>query len=240
MSSDDVRARRAERVREQKMKQMPKEMARRAAFIGVAILVVGALGYAVWWSSFGKPDNVHWHAAWEMYAWDEESQSYRHFDFNNPAYDLQSGTAFASSSSYHLHTDGRAGDDDIVHLEFKPPPFPVWRFFEGMTVEISKSSVKLDDLHGGERYRENDTHEWRLFVQKLEGEWHEEPKFEDYNMKDGDRVLVTFGNPEDMDGPGGELERQLASVTTDIPGYDNAERGEDRVARDQEEEAEDA
>lgn len=231
MSSDDVRARRAERVREQKLKDMPKVVAKNAA-IGVAIVVaVGGLGTLIWWTTQGQPDHVHWHAGWELYAWDEEEGSYRHFEYTNGGYDPGSGSALATPMRNHLHTTGAPGSDNVVHLESRPPPFELDRFFDGLGIDMKRTSLTMDDLHGGDRFANNATHSWRLFVQPADGDWEENGRFNDYTMQDGDRLLVTFGDPDAMDGPGGELERQLASVDHAVPGFSPEGRGPDTVSR---------
>lgn len=225
-----MRARRAERVRDQKMRDMPKVVAKNVA-IGLAVVVaVGGVGALVWWSTEGQEDHVHWHAAWELYVRDEEEGAYRHIDYRNPTYDLSSGSEHATPPSYHLHVAGASGTDDVVHLESRPPPFILDRFFGALGMDMDRTSVKMDSLHGGTRYSENATHEWRLFVQPFDGDWEESGRFGSYRMDDGDRLLITFGDPADMDGRGGELERQLASVSRDLPApHDRDERGLDTV-----------
>lgn len=222
MSSDEARARRMQRMKErgaqERFRRLPQRLGK-PALIGVAVLVVAGSVTAYVYLDGLTPDRVHHHAAWEMWTLDDAT-GYQNVPFVQPRYDMQA----TGYMRMHLHVNGGPGSDNIVHLE-AAPPFPVSGFMDSLGVTTKGGYVKLDALHENLVYRDNETHRWSLYVQPADGEWRRVASFHRYEVTNGDRVLLTFGNAGEMEASG-ELARQQASVDTQIPGVESRESGD--------------
>ena len=194
-----ARDRRAERVRQQSRRDMPKKVGKNVA---IALAIVLVFAGAVWaYNEFQPPGEIHHHIAIAMYTDGER------VDFDNRAFDL-STTQYLRA---HLHVP--SDPDSILHVEGLPG-VSLARFFESIQITTSSSKVTLHPVvHGGAAYENNSTHEWQVLVDKCaDGPDNWEPAGGKFGYEPGqhDRVLMTFTAR-------GATVEQLADQTGAVP-----------------------
>jgi hypothetical protein len=197
--ADDIRARRAERARQEKMKGMPKQMARYAVY-GVAVVVIAA---GVWYAASHQPlpkKFVHEHAEF-MWLVDGQQVSFR-----APDYDFQSGF----NDVVHMHTRGGSEGDtsDVLHIEGSyvggNPDWGLKKIFEQYGMKVSPGDITFDtkDAHNGSRWVDSGNATWHFLVSKVTGTTRGPfvnitslvgPDYTSYVPRDQDKVLMSYG-----------------------------------------------
>lgn len=199
------REERQQRARRAQLAQLPRKVLVQG---GIAIAVVAVIGGA-WWGFQYLPEaaqDVHWHAAFEIYANGE------HLSFMNQAYDLGPPAQYGYGTGYmraHLHVTGSSGTDDVVHIEgLSGLDCQTW-LDHGLVAKMSNSALRLNGPpYSGRTYENNATHSWKLYVQHAaKTEWDLVSKKTSYEPQQHDRLLFTFGNETKE-----QLEAQFASV----------------------------
>lgn len=208
--ADDIRAKRAERARQEKLKSMPKQAARYLAIGAVVVL----LATGVFWFSTHQPPPkkfVHEHAAFQWYI-DGQPISFR-----DTAYDCQVAQI---CDVVHMHAVGSEGDrTDVLHVEgMYPGGVPDWglgKIFSQYGLTIGPTDVKLDSKggHNGTEWRDQGNATWTAWVskatvdgrqpfQQVQGDWTA------YIPRDQDKVLITYGNASNTT----ELQREEQGI----------------------------
>lgn len=196
-----ARDRRAERVRQQSRRDMPKKVGKN---VGIAVAVVLVLAGAVWaMNEFRPPSEIHHHVAFAMFT------DGQRVDFDNRALDL-SQTQYLRA---HLHVP--SDPDSILHVEGLPG-VSIARFFESIKIQTSDSKVTLSPVaHGAPIYENNATHEWQVWVDACADgpdNWESKGSMFGYVPRQHDRILMTFtarGNTAE------QLADEMAAVPTD-------------------------
>jgi len=120
----------------------------------------------------------HWHATFRVFDEDEELR------FQHPRFDMAS-----MSMRTHLHQP----DDAKMHLEGGCAD--MGDFFGAMGMRLRGDSLRLDDeLHEGRSIANEGNLTWRFFVTDETGNWTERPDLPSYQAKDGQRILLTYGD----------------------------------------------
>jgi hypothetical protein len=194
--AEDVRRRRAERVKQDKLKNFIPLYGRYIA-IAVVLIVAGA-AVAMFYHPPAAKSFVHKHAAFAIYVNGQE------FSFADPAYDHQQigGTA-------HFHFN-EAGGGHIFHIEGSfpggNPDIPLPLLFEPYNVMISQGYLKEDTRipsHNGSEWRDAGNSTWKLYVSKLGASAREDfvqvQDYLSYKPQEHDKFLFTYGNPSPAD-----------------------------------------
>lgn len=198
MAGEEQRKRKLERYKGEQRRELPKK-------ITVALVAVLALGGIVAGANYvinerlaqlpsGPTCPGHNHATFRIFVRGEE------LEFQNNAFDL-------SQSDYmraHLHVP----DDHTLHLE---SGCMTWKDFTLRTLDgtqIRPGYLKLDNVvHGGAEYRDSGNETLRFFVRNTEGEWSPKPDLLDYQPRDGEKILISFGSEDEE-----ALRQQMARV----------------------------
>lgn len=199
----DVRQRRAERVKRQRLQLWAPRYGR---YVVIALVVVVAAAAA---ATFLQPSTgdrfAHDHATFAMFVGGER------VGFAHPDYDASR----RGHGPPHMHVgDGK----EVWHLEGTfpggKPDLTLERTFSYMAVAFRDGYAKLDTLggHNGTEWRDQGSATWQVFVSRLVGD--DRTPFEriaasasQYKPQNMDRLLVTYG-----DLPPEELARQQAAV----------------------------
>ncbi|MCA1813596.1 MAG: hypothetical protein LC624_06555 [Halobacteriales archaeon] len=137
---------------------------------------------------------LHEHAAWSMFLLGEQ------VDFTDPAYDL----FYVRNISAHLHVQEEHGGS-IVHIEGNftdgVPDVTLQSFLATLGVRFPGPSLTLDtkDGHNGTTWNDTATLRWRVLVGDASGNgtvWRDAPEGPLLPLRDGVRVLLTYGAPE--------------------------------------------
>jgi hypothetical protein len=200
--AEDVRRRRAERVKQQRAKTLvPKYkwhiLAAIIVVAGVGIAFSGVLPAGPAAKKFG-----HEHPTFLLMIGGQE------VSFNDPAYDLNRGVG---GGRVHMHYSG-PGDPTKMntwHVEaFFPggiPDVTMKAIFEQYQVTFSQGYVKLDklDSHNGTEWRDTGNQTWHVFVSRTvdhapQGNrtaWEQVPgDYSQFVPRDGDHILITYGD----------------------------------------------
>lgn len=191
-SARSRRALRQQRARKQQLADLPKKAAIRG---GIALGIVALVSAGVWGITLlpeGAKD-VHWHAAFEVYANGQD------LSFMDRSYDLGPpqqtgyGTGFMRA---HLHVVGSSGTDNVVHIEgLSGLNCDAW-FEKGLNAKLTGSSVTFNGPpYNGQSWTNNATHAWKLYVNpKDTSDWTLIQKMGSYKPQHKDRLLFTYGN----------------------------------------------
>lgn len=231
--AEDQRSRRAERVKQQRMKMVLPRY--KWPIIGVACIVGLTLAAAL------APPNLlpagpcakritHQHAAFSMFVEDQQ------VSFRDPAYYYET-TNFRDS--VHLHQDSptaevATGDaTDILHIEGSfPCGNPTWTLAQvlgqyGVTIEQGHLKLDTRDHHNGTDWRDNGNHTLQVYVSKGNATTGVRGAFEKfagdlsaYIPVSRDKILITFGAPTPE-----ELLRQQGTLPDDSVPYEWKNQG---------------
>lgn len=160
MAQDDIRARRAERVKQDKMKNF---LPMYGKYILIAVILIAAIGAA---ATFYKPPPVkkfaHEHPAFSIFA-DGEQVTFNHQDYD----------ASRISDKVHFHIRGPLQDASTWHVEAMfpggIPDLSLSQIFGQYGVTFAKGRMKLDtkDGHTGQEYADAGNKTWHLYVSKM-------------------------------------------------------------------------
>ncbi|MEK6976045.1 MAG: hypothetical protein AABY18_06855 [Candidatus Thermoplasmatota archaeon] len=191
-----VRERRALHAKQQSRKDAPVRMARKAIVPGIIILVIAAIVAGFYFTAKNQgecPD--HWHATFDVYVQDDNGTAQR-ISFRHPDFDLSRNTPMRS----HMHQrDGK----NQFHFEQGAQCVGVEEAFGYVDVELNANSMTLQGAHAalGQEgtYREEGNKTLEAYVQSPSGEWrHPSVKsILDYQLKDGESILILYGNYTD-------------------------------------------
>ena len=119
----------------------------------------------------------HWHASFQVYDEGEK------LSFNHPRFDMN-----PMPMRGHLHQP----NDWKMHLE--GGCVTVGDFFDNMGMDLRRDSLTLDsELHGGKVLRDDGNMTLGFYVGLTNGTWIEKPDLPSYQLKDGERMLITYG-----------------------------------------------
>jgi hypothetical protein len=191
---------------ERRLREAPPPSGPARAGGGLRFFLLGAaaatllLGSA--WAFAAAPRDealVHHHAAWALFV-DGERVNY-----TGVAYDLSS-TGFVRG---HLHSPNQ----DILHIE-GTPGLTLADFVRGsLGGELTDTSIRLDAGHGGAVHAKSGNRTLQLFVaHDGGGAWVEQARIASYRPRDHDRILLTFGVPDEA-----ALREQLGQVGFRFP-----------------------
>jgi hypothetical protein len=136
-----------------------------------------------------SPVQYHTHADFRVFL------NGTHLDFTNEKY--MSSKNNSINSRVHLHDM----DGDVIHHHAKNVTMA--DFFITLNMAFNSTCFVTDEALSFC----NDGKKLRMFVMHANGTWKEEPEMERYVFEDLDRILITYGNPEDP------ISDQLSSVT---------------------------
>lgn len=187
-----VRERRAQHLAQAQRRGRPGRLARKA-ILPVAILVLtSGVAFGFYWTATHAPDCPgHWHATYKVYDNGTE------LSFQHSRFDMRS-----MSMRTHIHQP----KDYLMHLEGGCAS--VSEFFDAMGMDFRRSSFELDkELHDGMTLANEGNLTLQFYVQNGNSTWQERPDLPSYQPHDGDRILISYGNPTPD-----EIARQQASV----------------------------
>jgi hypothetical protein len=182
-----ARDRRAQRVKEQGRRGVPKKAGKTLALVLVAILLIAG---GVWaYRQLPKPESPpgHEHSVFRMFADGEE------LTFDYPQFDYQ----YTQFTDAHMHFQGGESSNSkyVIHVE-GTRRVTLDRFFESLQVDVSGDHVRLNEqIQGGREWRNNDTHSWQLWVDHCADgpdNWVKEPKLFNTKPTHYDRMVITF------------------------------------------------
>ena len=140
----------------------------------------------------GILNSDHLHADWKIYV-------------NNQLLDL-SGMAHmdrmaqGKQVSSFMHVDSGAPGEktgDVLHMHAKN--VPLWLFFESVGMKLTNECITLEN---DEHYCDDGKHRLRMYANGVE-----QSSLRDYVFHDLDKILITYGDDENM------IPSQLASIT---------------------------
>lgn len=205
--AEDVRRRRAEKVRQERMKTMLPRYKWYLIIGGILIVVLVAAAAFPGLIPQGAPPKqfVHKHASFSMFVNNEE------VSFANPEYDHGKLGATA-----HFHFN-EAGGGHVFHIEGSfpagNPDLTLDKIWEPFGVIVKRGEVKLDthDGHNGSTWRDTGNLTWKVYVSKYtttRGPFVEVQDYMAYAPQEFDLFLMTYGNP---------TPEQLAAQQASIP-----------------------
>lgn len=196
--AEDVRRRRAERVKQHRVKgALPKY----GKYVLIAIIVVAAVAAA---ATFYKPAPArkfaHEHPSYAIIIEGQE------VSFSNQAYDITQ-----ISDKVHIHYRGGPTDGNTWHVEAGfpngIPDLTLNQIFAYYGVSFTQGYLKLDtrDGHNGSEWRDTGNKTWRVFVSKMtadpqseeniRGPWEElTGDYTQHVPRDLHKILVTYGD----------------------------------------------
>ncbi|HVL86976.1 MAG TPA: hypothetical protein VM681_03060 [Candidatus Thermoplasmatota archaeon] len=196
MPSDDVRARRAERLRKQKLKEAPKKALKIAAIV-VALAAVGAVA---WWAATNAPSGprfAHEHPALAIFVDGER------INLRDPVYDYGRTQDLRShmhvtepdgGSTWHIEGNFRGGIPDITMASA----------LERLGILLRSGHLRMnpDAAHGPIEVRDGGNATLRLFYARILPDrtygdppnWAPVEDYVNFVPRHGYRILVTFGN----------------------------------------------
>lgn len=187
-----VRERRAQHHAEQERRTRPGRLLRKA-IVPLAVLLVGSgVAYGFYYTSTHAPECPgHWHATYQVF------DNGTALDFQHPRFDMRS-----MSMRTHIHQP----KDYLMHLEGGCAN--VSEFFQDMGMRLRQTSFRLDEqLHEGMTLANEGNMTLHFYVAPSNGTWQEVPDLPSYQPRDGDRILISYGNPSTD-----EIARQQATV----------------------------
>lgn len=209
MADDSVRARRAERVKQDKWKNFLPAYGK---YILIAVVLVAAIGAA---ATFYKPPQpnkfAHEHPAFTIFADGQQ------IDFNHQDYD-----ASKISDKVHFHIRGPLQDASTWHVEASfpggIPNLGLDDIFGQYGVTFRKGSMQLDtkDGHTGQTFADAGNKTWHVYVSKAtntasgiqrepfveltpgstllpEGSARDTGDYSQYAARDLDKILLHYG-----------------------------------------------
>lgn len=206
MAKDDVRARRAERVKADRVKNFLPQYGK---YIAAAVLIIAVAAAIATFYHPPLPNKfAHEHPAFAIFADGER------YDFNDPAYDSS-----RIADKVHFHIRGPLQDASTWHVEANfpggIPNLPLKDIFGQYSVVFGKGRLKLDTLdgHRGEEWLDSGNKTWRVFVSKQavgadrqpfaeltagsallpEGAARDGGDYSLYVARDLDKILITYG-----------------------------------------------
>jgi hypothetical protein len=213
--ADDIRAKRAERVRQQRAR---RALPQYKWYIVGAIVLVAIVAAALLYKGPPIERFAHEHASYMIYVQGEP------VSFAHPAYDISS-----VSERVHMHINEQGGGA-IWHLEARfpngIPDLSMRRIFSYYGLDFGVGHLRLDtaDNHNGSEFRDQGNQTWQVLVSKLLPDAKNatvrdsfRPLTGDYTAytpRDGDKILITYGDPTPD-----ELLRQEASIPP-VPGVE--------------------
>lgn len=188
MVDDEVRRRRAERVREAQRQARPQKLMKNVKVTALVLVGILALGGAVYGYTQlpDPPARVHWHAKYQIVV-DNETVS-----FHDPEiYDMR------RYHDAHLHPP----DQDIIHNEGREGRGNLAGFVK-FTLGGDLTPAKLVLPPGSSKpgtYVEEDGNKVQIFVNNTEEgkPWTEISNPEEYSFRNYDRILILYGNYTD-------------------------------------------
>jgi hypothetical protein len=207
--ADDVRSRRAERVRQERMKSLGSQY-KYYIIAGVAILAIIGLVAAfpgILPKGAAPQKFVHEHPTYAIFIHGE------HVSFNDVAYDQRN-----INDKVHLHTtSGSPAKAATWHVEgLFPGGVPTWglgRIFEQYQVTFRQGYLKLDSLdgHNGTAWPDEGSNVWQVWSSKVvvnatTGENERQPwtqvtgDYATHVPRDLEKILITYGTltPEEV------------------------------------------
>jgi hypothetical protein len=201
--AEDVRRRRAERVKQQRLKTALPKYGRYALIAVVVILAVGAA--MVLYKPASPLKFGHEHPSFSLFIGGQE------VSFNSVDYDI-------ANIKNHVHMHTAAGDPVRAHTWHLESNFPngipdltLQHIFAQYGVTFSQGYLKLDthDEHNGSEFRDTGSTVWHVFLSKniANSTGNQRQAFEpvpgDYSQaipRDGDKFLITYGDltPEEI------------------------------------------
>ena len=194
--AEDVRRRRAERVRQDRVKNAVSQYGK---YVLIALVAIAAIGLA---AAVYKPPPVekfaHEHPAYALYIEGE------HVTFNHPDYDAR-----AINDKVHIHYRGDEASAATWHVEANfpngIPDLTLQQIFAQYGLTFRHGYLKLDtkDGHNGTEWPDRGDHRWRVFVSKVVvGENGNERQpftevpgdYSQYVPRDFEKILITYGN----------------------------------------------
>lgn len=194
--AQDVRRRRAERVRQERLKSW---LPRYGKYILVAVVIVAAVGLA---ANFYTPPPakkfIHEHPSFAMFIENEE------VSFNHVDYDISK-----ISDKVHMHYRGDPASMATWHVESSYPggvsDTTLADIFAQYGLTFRQGYLKLDthDNHNGSEWPDRAPKVWRVFVSKSVANetGNQRLPFEEvtgdyskYVPRDLDKILVTYGD----------------------------------------------
>lgn len=162
-----------------------------AAMLGLALVLYAI--FALTSPKVGEFGSAHGHADFKLYINGQEWNFSREKYMSEGAGGDEENCTFGETLA-HLHNM----DGEVVH---KHATGVTWGyFFSTLNISFEPGCLLMDD---GSGYCSGDGRRLRYFVNGLEVSG-----IRDYEIRDLDRVLITYGSESEV-----EIERQIASVT---------------------------
>ncbi|MBI4009728.1 MAG: MoaD/ThiS family protein [Candidatus Aenigmarchaeota archaeon] len=156
---------------------------------GIILLVVVGIGYALIWAltapstGIGAPGSTHIHQDFKVYV-------------SGNAIDFSLGKYQKPHLNAHVHLEG--GDGDLIHVHATGVTMEF--FLKSLGIKFEKDCLTMDT---GDKYCNEGDKALKFYVNsKPSSEW------EKYVLKDGDKILVSYGNESED-----QITQQLSSVT---------------------------
>lgn len=221
MPAEDVRQRRAERVKQQKGKNFVADNWKGLAIGGILLLVVAV--------AVANPGGIlpqgakplkfaHEHPTYFVFIENER------VEWNHGDYDISK-----ISDKVHLHIDGRPARAATWHVESRfpdgIPDLSLEKVFAQYGVHVRQGTLKLDthDGHNGTEWKDTGAKKWRMFVSKMivnsttganerQAFVEQTGDYSQYAPRDLDQILLTYGDltPE-------MIAAQQAQATEPVP-----------------------
>lgn len=165
-----------------------KKKIRTITIIAVVALAVIALGAFVIYlpkpeptgspGRIGPVGSTHQHADFKVYILGEQ------LDFTSPRYQVR---------AREVHIEG--GDDDVIHKH--ATGVTVGHFFRTLGFAINFTCIRTDS---NEQYCSNEDATLKYLLKKDGMEWEQVNSLSDYEIRDLDKYLITYGNETDVSG----------------------------------------
>lgn len=193
-----VRERRAMHAKQQARKDAPAKLARKAIVPAIVILVIAGISAGFYFTAKSQGECPgHWHATFDVYVQQDDGTA-KKMSFRHPDFDLNRQTPFRA----HMHQgDGK----NQFHFEQGGQCVGVQEAFSYVDVDLRSSSITFDGDHvslGQDgTYRESGNKTLEVYIASPTGEWRHPSvrSILDYQLKDGESILITYGNFTDAE-----------------------------------------
>jgi hypothetical protein len=213
-----VRERRAQNAKSNAIKTAPGKIARKAIVPAIVVLVIAAIATGMYFNDKNAAKcPTHWHATFDVYVQDGNGTAQR-LSFAAPQFDLNGQTPLRA----HMHQSDRKNQ---WHFEQGGLCVGVEEALSYIDVNLSPGSVKVEGpvheaMGQSGTYKADGTHKLVAYVEHVSDrqyeergagkvivsetlEWREQSisSILDYQLKDGERVLILHGDytPEQVE-----------------------------------------
>ncbi|MBI2084882.1 MAG: hypothetical protein HYT70_04725 [Candidatus Aenigmarchaeota archaeon] len=148
----------------------------------IPLLVVGAVGYGIYWSLSNSPNigpvgSTHIHADIGIHLNGEEITPLP--------------PQFYVRSSY-VHIEEGPGAGTVTHIHSTGVPLKM--FFDSLGMRFN---LECFEVTGAKKYCNSGSATLKMYIKHADGAWEQNSEYEKYVFKDLDKILITYGDETD-------------------------------------------